>query len=162
VSYGVVIDFKYRWLKHAWDRFKRSTFPSLRQELEKFLAEQASWLDDFALFMAIKQSVGGEGWESWPDDLRMRSPSALQNARKELGDAVGYQQFCQFLFHRQWQAVRRHAHERSVKLIGDVPIFVAADSADVWSNPHLFLLDEQRRPKVVAGVPPDYFIQTGQ
>jgi 4-alpha-glucanotransferase len=162
VSYGVVIDFKYRWLRHAWDRFKHSPYPSLRPELERFLAEQAYWLDDYALFMAIKQSVGGEGWDNWPDELRMRSPSALEAARKNLRDDVGYQQFCQFLFHRQWQAVRRYAHERGVKLIGDVPIFVAADSADVWANPHLFLLDEKRRPTVVAGVPPDYFVQTGQ
>lgn len=162
VDYGKVIELKQRWLKLAWGRFKGSTFPTLRPELEKFRSENASWLEDYALFMAIKQSVGGQGWANWPDDLRMRNAPALEAARHNLSDAIGYQQFVQFLFHRQWQAVRHYAHEKGVKLIGDIPIFVSADSADVWANPQLFLLDEKRHPTVVAGVPPDYFVKTGQ
>jgi 4-alpha-glucanotransferase len=162
VDYGVVPELKGRWLARAWDRFKNGTYHALRQEFDAFRAAQASWLDDFALFMAIKQLCGGADWQHWPEDLRLREPAALESARRNLADVVGYQQFCQLLFYRQWQAVRRHAAEKGVRLIGDVPIFVAADSVDVWANSRLFLLDEKSRPRVIAGVPPDYFNQTGQ
>jgi len=162
VDYGPVIAQKSRWLAQAWDNFKGGAGGGLRHGLETFRAAQASWLEDYSLFMAIKQSVGGADWHKWPDDLRLRSPSALEAARRSLTDAVRYQQFIQFLFHRQWQDLKRYAHSQNVRLIGDIPIFVSADSADVWANPHLFLLDDKRRPKVVAGVPPDYFMKTGQ
>jgi 4-alpha-glucanotransferase len=162
VEYGAAQQLKERWLTQAWERFRSSPHPGLRQEFDAFRAEQASWLDDYSLFMAIKQSRGGAGWQDWPDELRLRASAALVSARLELARALGHHQFTQFLFHRQWQALRRHAAEKGVRLIGDVPIFVASDSADVWANPRMFLLDEAGRPKVVAGVPPDYFNRTGQ
>src|SRR5436309_806877 len=115
VDYGRVIEQKNRWLARAWDSFKGGAAGGLRHELEAFRAAQASWLDDYSLFTAIKQSLGGADWHRWPDDLRMRSPSALEGARRTLADAVGYQQFIQFLFHRQWQNLKRYAHSRQVR-----------------------------------------------
>src|SRR5438309_770048 len=112
--------------------------------------------------MAIKQARGGADWHRWPDDLRLRRDSALQGARRELADGIDHQQFVQFLFFRQWDNLRKFAATHRVRLIGDMPIFVSGDSADVWANPHLFLLDQKRFPTVVAGVPPDYFMKTGQ
>jgi 4-alpha-glucanotransferase len=161
VDYGAVIERKTALLKTAWDNFRSGAVAWLRQEFEAFAAEQ-SWLDDFALFMAIKESRGGQPWQLWPEGLRHRLAEALERARRELADAVAQHQFRQFLFFRQWRALKGYAHERGVRLIGDLPIFVAADSADVWSNPKLFLLDTQLQPKTVSGVPPDYFAKTGQ
>ncbi len=162
VDYSPVVELKSRWLALAWERFKSGTAREFRDDLEHFRIANSSWLDDYALFMAIKQAHGGSSWHDWPDAIRLRSPAALQDARLELADAIGYQQFVQFLFDRQWQSLKRYANGKGVKLIGDIPIFVAGDSVDVWANPRLFLLDENRKPIVVAGVPPDYFVKTGQ
>ena len=112
--------------------------------------------------MALKESRDGAGWQQWPADLMHRKPQALQAARRELADAVGEHQFRQFLFRRQLRAVKTFVGERGLHLIGDIPIFVAADSADVWAHPELFLLDRELKPTVVSGVPPDYFAKTGQ
>jgi 4-alpha-glucanotransferase len=127
-----------------------------------FLAQQASWVGDFALFMAIKDTQHGKSWQQWPRELRLREPAALTKARQELSAAVGSHQFRQFLFFRQWQRLRQHTHQKGISIIGDIPIFVSGDSAEVWANPELFALDAERRPQVVAGVPPDYFSATGQ
>jgi 4-alpha-glucanotransferase len=162
VDYGKVIDLKTRWLTTAWQRFKAGSAQPLREPLERFRVASSSWLDDYALFMAIKQAQGGADWHSWPEGLRLRNATAMQAVRAELADAIGYQNFVQFLFDRQWQLLKHRANEKGLKLIGDIPIFVAADSADVWANPRLFLLDARRNPLVVAGVPPDYFVKTGQ
>jgi 4-alpha-glucanotransferase len=162
VDFGRVIDFKLGMLGRAWERFRSGAAPGLRQPFDAFCSEQAGWLDDFALFMALKKRHNHAHWLSWPADLVRREPAALDRARRELADAVGYYKFGQFLFRRQWTAVKRYANDRDIRLMGDVPIFVASDSADVWANPGLFLLDAERRPRVVAGVPPDYFSSTGQ
>ena len=154
--------FKDWLLDRAWQAFGRGAGGRLREPFEQFRRAEAAWLDDYALFMAIKAHAGRPELVRMAGDLVRREPAALDRARRELADAVGAQQFRQFLFFRQWDNLREHARRLGVKLFGDAPIFVAADSADVWANPEQFLLDKDRRPKVVAGVPPDYFSATGQ
>lgn len=162
VDYENVGKFKTWLLDRAWRGFKKGAADHLRGDFDRFCREDAYWLDDFALFMAIKQGCDGKSWDKWPMPLVRREPGAIQQAHAELADEVGSQRFRQFLFFRQWSALRDHAHRCGVRLFGDAPIFVAADSADVWANPQLFLLDADRRPRFVAGVPPDYFSATGQ
>ncbi len=162
VDFGPVIQFKVRLLKQVWTNFQAGRGAPLRPEFEAFTARCSGWLDDYALFMALKDAHGGASWLEWPADLRRRDPNRLALARRDLGDAIGRHQFAQFLFFRQWKALKDHANSRGIRLIGDVPIFVSSDSADVWANPELFHLDAERRPTVVAGVPPDYFSATGQ
>lgn len=162
VDYGPVIDAKTRWLRLAWERFAAASNPVLRSEFEKFSDAAAAWLDDYALFMALKESHDGASWLEWDALLRHRDAGALAGARARLRDTIDQHRFQQFLFFRQWHALREHAHQRGVRILGDVPIFVASDSADVWSHPEFFRLDADRRLTVVAGVPPDYFSATGQ
>jgi 4-alpha-glucanotransferase len=162
VDYGAVIPFKLGLLARAWEQFLGGAAHGLREPFEEFCEHEAAWLDDFALFMALKAAQGGSSWQTWDPDLVLRRPEALARARRELDDLVGMHKFGQLLFFRQWLALKGHANARGLRLIGDVPIFVSGDSADVWANPELFLLDEERRPRVVAGVPPDYFSATGQ
>lgn len=161
VDYDRVILYKDALLAKAWDNYQGGHAPTLRGPFEEFQAKQ-EWVDDYALFMAIKGRHGGVSWLEWDEDLIRRRPEAMEEARRDLADEVGRQVFGQFLFFRQWDALRQQARSRGIKLIGDVPIFVAGDSAEVWANPHLFLLDETCKPSVVAGVPPDYFSPTGQ
>ncbi len=162
VEYGNVIKYKLDLLRSAWENFRGGAAPALKGALEEFATREASWLDDYALFMALKDAHQGADWQRWPEELVLRKPEALEAARKRLAGGVGLHKFGQFLFFRQWSGVRGHARHRGIKLIGDAPIFVSADSADVWANPELFQLDARRRPTVVAGVPPDYFSETGQ
>ncbi|MCC7511771.1 MAG: 4-alpha-glucanotransferase, partial [Anaerolineae bacterium] len=133
-----------------------------RGSFERFCADESHWLDDFALFMALKESNGGGAWDGWPASLRKREASALAQARADLSDSIQRFKFYQFLFFQQWNALRAHANSRGIKIVGDIPIFVAYDSADAWANPDLFFFDEDCRPTVVAGVPPDIFSPTGQ
>jgi 4-alpha-glucanotransferase len=162
VDYERVIPYKAALTARAWDNFQAGRAPTLRPDFEVFRDREAVWLDDFALFMAIKEAHGGVSWYEWPEELILRKPAALQRARQELPDAMERQRFRQFLFAHQWRALKEYARERGIRLIGDVPIFVAGDSADVWTHPELFQLDERRRKVVVSGVPPDYFSKTGQ
>jgi 4-alpha-glucanotransferase len=162
VDFGPVIIFKNRLLARAWQNFREGRALSLRPLFEGFVRDQTAWLDDYALFMAIKDEHGGRSWQEWPAEARRREPNYLRQARTRLADAIGLHQFRQFLFFRQWNAVREYARRRSIRIIGDIPIFVSADSAEVWASPEMFLLDSERRPQVVAGVPPDYFSATGQ
>jgi 4-alpha-glucanotransferase len=162
VDYGPVIEFKQGMLTHAWQNHQAGAAPGLRSSFEGYCHRQAPWLDDFALFMALKEQHRGADWLSWERNLILRKPASLEKARRTLAGSIGRQKFGQFLFARQWAELKRHAHERGVRLIGDAPIFVSIDSADVWANPDLFVLDEDRKPVVVAGVPPDYFSATGQ
>jgi 4-alpha-glucanotransferase len=127
-----------------------------------YCEEEAYWLNDYALFRALRDAHGGRSWAEWPEPLRRRDPAALNTARHELLESVRRHAYAQYLFDLQWAAVRRHAHRRGIRIVGDVPIFVAYDSADVWANPELFQLDDDLRPTVVSGVPPDYFSATGQ
>jgi 4-alpha-glucanotransferase len=162
VAYGPVIDFKARLLEQAWQNFLAGAGSALRPDFEKFTHEQAAWVDDFALFMALKEAHGGASWLLWPEELVLRKPGALAESRTKLDEAIGRNRFAQFLFFRQWKDLKAYANRSGVRLIGDLPIFVSSDSADLWAHPELFLLDKRRRPKVVAGVPPDYFSATGQ
>ncbi|MGH2536391.1 MAG: 4-alpha-glucanotransferase [Candidatus Promineifilaceae bacterium] len=165
VDFGWVIGYKEALLRRAWDQFRAKGRPAQRRALEEFNAAEAAWLDDFALFMALKgrfKETAGGVWNSWPAAIGRRHKRALNKWRAELAAEVGYYQFQQFLFFEQWRPLRAYAHAKGIQIIGDVPIFVAFDSADVWANRELFYLDRGGSPKVVAGVPPDYFSQTGQ
>ncbi len=162
VEYGQIIPYKAGLTAHAWNNFRAGRGPELRTEFEEFCAQEASWLDDFALFMALKEAHGGVSWHQWPEDFVLRKPAALQKVRQDLADPMALHRFRQFLFYRQWRALKEYARQRNIRLIGDVPIFVADDSADVWINPELFLLDSRRQPAFISGVPPDYFSNTGQ
>ena len=134
----------------------------LRAELAQFQAAQSWWLDDFVLFSALKGRHGDAGWLDWPEGLKRRDPDALAQARDELRSEIERQIFLQWVVRRQWLTLRGYANERGIQIIGDIPIFVALDSADVWAHPDVFRLDDDLRPTVVAGVPPDYFSATGQ
>ncbi|HEY7156863.1 MAG TPA: 4-alpha-glucanotransferase [Gemmataceae bacterium] len=162
VEYERVIPYKAALTAKAWDNFQAGAGAALRAPFDLFRNREADWLDDFALFLALKEAHGGGSWFDWPEEFIHREPAALTRARQELSEPIELHRFRQFLFYHQWDALKQYAQERGVRLIGDVPIFVAGDSADVWTNPELFLLDERRRPAVVSGVPPDYFSKTGQ
>ena len=157
VDFAQLVPLKQAVLETAYERGRDRH----RDEMNAFRAQHVDWIDDFALFLALKdhhQTV----WTEWDPPLRHRDPAALASARAELAERVEYHVFCQFLFAQQWSAVRAEAHRRGVAIVGDIPIFVAHDSADVWAHQHLFKLDAEGRPVVVAGVPPDYFSATGQ
>lgn len=161
VDFGLLIPWKLTLLLKAFSRFPAAT-KDFHDGFDYFCAQNASWLNDFALFMALKDSHGGKAWNTWEEPLRMREQSALDKARKELSDDIHRHSFYQYLFFRQWENLRKYANEKGLKIIGDMPIFVAYDSADVWSHPELFFLDDAGNPTVVAGVPPDLFSPTGQ
>jgi 4-alpha-glucanotransferase len=162
VEYGEVIRWKLTLLDRAFEHFKQAAPDDLKSEVSQFQAREAHWLEDFALFMAIKESQGMVSWESWPKPLRSRDPKALNEFRQENPDAIQRHIFRQFLFFRQWQNLHDYANAEGIRIIGDIPIFVAYDSADVWSHPEMFYMDEEGNPTFVAGVPPDYFSPTGQ
>jgi 4-alpha-glucanotransferase len=162
VEFGGVIEFKNALLEKAYRRFKETGSETLRRAFEAFQAYASSWLDDYALFRAIKNQQAGSMWSEWDEPLRRRDPDALERTRQELFDEIEAQEFYQFLFYRQWAALKKYANQKGVKIVGDIPIFVSYDSADVWTHPEEFKLDEAGKPLVVAGVPPDYFSATGQ
>jgi 4-alpha-glucanotransferase len=162
VDYGAIYRWKPGLLDRAFAHFEQDAPPPLRDEFAAFLASNSAWLDDFALFMALKDANGGRAWVEWEEPLRKRRSSAMAQARRTHAAAITRQAFRQFLFFRQWLALKKYANNRGITIIGDVPIFVAFDSSDAWSHPDLFFLDERGQPTVVAGVPPDYFSPTGQ
>jgi 4-alpha-glucanotransferase len=162
VDFGALIPWKLGVLDRAYIQFEHTASPRMRADFTRFQGEQGHWLEDFTLFMAIKEAYGGGSWVNWPAPLRSRDPRALAEARLMYRVAVERQKFRQFLFFRQWSALREQADSLGIRLIGDIPIFVAHDSAEVWANPELFYLDEQGNPAFMAGVPPDYFSETGQ
>jgi 4-alpha-glucanotransferase len=162
VDFGAVIPWKLGLLDRSFIRYQHSHSAPLQAEMEEFRRKQSTWLEDFALFMALKEAHGGEPWHTWEKSLRIRQPEAISNARKLHEVAIQRQIYRQFIFFRQWLKLRDHAHDNHIQIIGDIPIFVAHDSADVWAKPHLFHLNEFGKPTVVAGVPPDYFAPTGQ
>ncbi|MBR2583117.1 MAG: 4-alpha-glucanotransferase, partial [Oscillospiraceae bacterium] len=150
---------RFYLLRTAYERGKER----YAAEFAAFRAENASWLENYALFMALKAHFGMRSWVEWEDeDIRLRKPNALEKYRRELSDDVSFYAFLQFLFFRQWNALRAYAHEKGIQFIGDVPIYVALDSADVWSEPKYFQLDEENLPVEVAGCPPDAFTEDGQ
>ena len=153
VDYGYAHQFKGKILARAYQNFVNTVDTNLRSEFEAFVHHQSYWLDDYALFRALKDEHSGAAWIEWNDDA---------GSGKWLKSQIEAHEFYQFLFFRQWTALRSYCHDRGIKIIGDFPIFVAHDSADVWKNPKQFKLDREGKPIVVAGVPPDYFSATGQ
>lgn len=162
VDYGKVTEWKAVMLRNSYNLFKSSVATEIRGELARFEAENANWLEDYAMFMAVKAAHGGASWSDWEEGIALRQPESLVEWRTRLVDEIAFQKYIQFLFFKQWLAVKEYANARDVKIVGDIPIFVAYDSADVWAHPELFFLDEKGRATVVAGVPPDYFSATGQ
>jgi 4-alpha-glucanotransferase len=162
VDFGAVIGPRTSLLHEAAAGFIGRAAPDLRAGLEEFTDSQRPWLDDYTLFAALKAHFGGRPWTDWPADAARREPATLAAARRTLAEPIDHARVLQFLFHDQWMRLRRRADELGIAIIGDLPIFVAHDSADVWCRPDLFELDSTGRPTVVAGVPPDYFSQTGQ
>jgi len=162
VDFDAVKRFKYALLEAAWKSFGTGARSDWRPGFERFGQEQAHWLDDYALFSALKARYGGASYLEWPEELVRRTPAALDRARRELASQIALVRFGQFLLFRQGARLKSHARAKGVRLIGDLPFFVSPDSSDVWAHPELFLLDEQHRPRVVAGVPPDYFSAQGQ
>ncbi len=162
VDVARVIAFKSPLLRRAFERFSETGAGNQRTEFEIFCRDEAGWLDDYALFMAVKDEHQGAPWIEWPRAIALRQPGSIGLWTQRLKDDIRYHQFIQFQFRRQWTELRRYANDRDVRVIGDLPIFVAHDSADVWSNRHLFRLDDNGQPTVVAGVPPDAFTDAGQ
>ncbi len=162
VDYDSVIPFKEKLLEKAWRRFDAGERRDLRSAYGEFCANQRGWLEDYALFRALKNKFGGSHYLEWPEDLMQRKPAALAKARRDLANEIDRFRFEQFLLLRQAEQLKEYAHGKGLSLIGDLPFFVSPDSSDLWANPELFLLDERRRPRFVAGVPPDYFSAEGQ
>jgi 4-alpha-glucanotransferase len=161
VDYPTVAPFKTALLREAWNNFQAGKGIALRNEFAVYCERERSWLDDYALFAALRHSLD-KPLQEWPYDLLRREATSLATAAEQLANEVQMVKFGQFLFDRQWMALRQFATERGVRILGDVPIFVAPDSADVWAHPDQFLLDANFHPTVVAGVPPDYFSADGQ
>ncbi len=162
VDYAAVIGFKMPLLKKSFENFKNRTSPQILFDFESFCHGNSGWLEDYALFMSLKDAHGLAVWNTWEEDIRKRELSGVQSREKELGAEIEYYKYLQFLFFKQWFELKKYCNEKGIKLIGDVPIYVALDSADAWAHPEMFYLDSLGRPKVVAGVPPDYFSKTGQ
>ncbi|MFM9905680.1 MAG: 4-alpha-glucanotransferase [Pyrinomonadaceae bacterium] len=162
VDFGRVFEWKTEILRAAHAKFGETADHELRPEFESFSAENAWWLDDFVLYRVVKIAQDQRPWFEWDEPLKLREEGALSFARQDLAAAIGAEQFFQFLFFRQWKSLRKYATENGIRIIGDLPIFVALDSADVWCNQDKFKLNGDGSPKVVSGVPPDYFSSTGQ
>jgi 4-alpha-glucanotransferase len=157
-----------RWkdavLRQSWERFRKGAPPPLREAFEAFhrAPEESAWLHDWTLFAALSERFRHTGWIHWPGGLARREPAALEEARRQLAGEIAYQAYLQFLFRRQWNRLREEARRRGVVLVGDAPIYVSHHSSDVWAHRELFTLDANGMPETVAGVPPDYFSETGQ
>lgn len=172
VDFGRVIYWKMPLLKKAARNFLASADAAHQQDFDSFCAEHAGWLDDYTLFIAVKEcfdqkakddGVFGAMWSNyWDKDIALRRPEAVAQWKEEQAESIAIQKVWQYYFFQQWTALRRYANAQGIKIIGDIPIFVAPDSVDVWANRDLFHLDEEGQPTVVAGVPPDYFSDTGQ
>ena len=158
VDYRTIYEGRYPILRKSYERWKMTD----SMEFSMFMDENKEWIYDYSLFMAVKDSLGGISWTEWPQDIRNRQPDAVQQMQIKLADEIHFQQYMQYLFYTQWNALKSYANKNHIRIIGDIPIYVAMDSADVWAHPELFRLDEDRRPYEVAGCPPDGFSETGQ
>lgn len=156
IDYEALYFSRFKILRKAFERFQPD------EEYELFLAKNEDWLTEYCLYMAIKDSQGGKSWIEWPKEYRDRKPEALQRAKEELKDEIDFYRFQQFEFDRQWRRLHDYANKQGVQIIGDIPIYVAFDSADTWANPELFQFNEDNLPIAVAGCPPDAFSATGQ
>jgi 4-alpha-glucanotransferase len=162
IDYGAVIRWKVPLLRRAAVRFLQSAQGARRDELEAFRSAERGWLDDYCLFMAVKRLFKGAWNASWDRDIALRDPSAMARCRRELSGDIAVEEAIQFFFFSQWDALHQAAAQKGIRILGDLPIFVAPDSADVWAHQDLFLLDAHGAPTAVSGVPPDYFAATGQ
>ncbi|MCR5789009.1 MAG: 4-alpha-glucanotransferase [Lachnospiraceae bacterium] len=164
VDYGALYENRFPLLKKAYERFterlKEET--ALKEAYEAFLRKEAFWLEDYAMFTALKDAKNGASWLTWEEDLKKREKKALLKVKEELSQEIGFVCFEQYAFDRQWNRLRQYANQKNVKIIGDLPFYVSLDSADAWSHPEVFLMTEDLTPKVVAGCPPDAFSRTGQ
>lgn len=158
VDFAAVTEWKQRLFAKAFSRFT----PEKHPEYVWFCEQNASWLEDYALFVALKARYGGKLWTKWPDALKSRQKDALMRARQDLAEDIQQVKFLQWIFQQQWDALKKYCHERSIQIFGDMPIYVDLDSADLWCSPEYWKLDDDYEPKVIAGVPPDYFSATGQ
>lgn len=161
IDYGAVINYKYSLLKKAYENFKNNG-KTLDEECGEFCEANKEWLNDFALFMACKNYHGGKVWAEWDKEIAFRQGDAVAKWTEKLKDEVDYNKFLQFTFNKQWKAVEEYAHSKNIKIIGDIPIFIAYDSSDLWANRNLFTVNDEGKLDTVAGVPPDYFSATGQ
>jgi 4-alpha-glucanotransferase len=164
VEFARAVRLKERLLRTSWSRFRSHPPRGARERLDAFVHDplQEEWLDDWALFSALKKEFGGAAWTDWDRSISGRAPEALTSARAALSEEIAFHRYAQFLFFTQWEELKTEANARGIRILGDVPIYVAHDSADVWARPDLFDLDEAGSPRHVAGVPPDYFSATGQ
>lgn len=162
IDYDAVIPFKHWLLERVWTEFAAGSRKDLQADYEQFCHDEAHWLEDYALFRALKAKYNNAFYLEWPTDLILRTPAALAQARQDVGRQIDQVRFAQFLLFRQAKHLKDYARAKGVRLIGDLPFFVSPDSSDVWANPELFLLDDNHRPRFVAGVPPDYFSAQGQ
>jgi len=162
VDYGAVIGFKMPLLKKSFLSFERKAAEAQRNEFEAFCQQKSSWLDTYSLFMALKQAHGVAAWNMWEENARGRQTQALERWSSKLSHEISYHKYQQYQFFKQWSELKKYCNEHGIRLIGDMPIFVALDSVEVWSHPQMFYLDTSGKPTVVAGVPPDYFSKTGQ
>jgi 4-alpha-glucanotransferase len=161
VDFGKVIEYKKNLHRKAYRNFVNNS-KKLEKEFDEFCSEHKAWLDDYALFIAAKEYHNRKVWSKWDKELVLRTGDAIKKWNEKLKDEIRYHKFIQFIFFRQWKAVRKYANENGIKIIGDVPIFIAYDSADLWAHKELFTVDEKGKLTFVAGVPPDYFSATGQ
>ena len=162
VDFGIVINFKFSLLKKAFGKFSIELNKETKFLFKKFCDDEKSWLDDYALFLAVKNHFNGALWTKWDENISKKKKAAIEKYSKKLADEIFYHKFVQFIFHKQWFELKEYANSKNIKIIGDLPIFVAFDSADVWANRELFEVDENGNPIFIAGVPPDYFSSTGQ
>ncbi len=162
VDYGWVFHYKYELLKKAYDRFLRSDDNRLKKQYQEFCGENGWWLEDYVQFMAIKDDHQGQPWWDWEDDIRLRKSEAMMAYKQKLAKEMDFYRFLQVMFYHQWLDLKSYANEKNILIFGDLPIYVAFDSAESWGHPELFDFDENLQPRTVAGVPPDYFSETGQ
>ena len=163
VNFDLAIQTKMPLLQKAAENFKTQASSMQQMEFAGFCDSKAKWLEDYALFMALKDAFQGTSWHTWEPEIAKRQPEALEKWRTQLNDEIFYHKYIQFEFFRQWTELKRYANLRNIEIIGDIPIYVAHDSADVWSHPETFCLEEETNlPALMAGVPPDYFSATGQ
>jgi len=162
VEFERVVPFKGALLQRAFQRFSKKSPAKVESAFAKFKEENARWLSDYSAFAALKRVHRGAHWHDWPEDLSLHRPAPLAAWVGRHQRELLFEDFCQFLFFSQWRALREHARSLGISILGDVPIYIADDSAEVWANRELFQLDPRGRPLVVAGVPPDYFSETGQ
>lgn len=162
VEFNKIEKWKYPLLRKAFEKFKANSPDALKEEYQKFLTENSWWLDDYALFMALKRHFNGAVWFDWDDDIKFRKKSALNKFHNLLTEEIEFRRFIQYLFFRQWLNLKKYANSKGIQIFGDLPLYVSTDSVDVWANTNIFELDKNLNPTKVGGVPPDYFSETGQ